>query len=447
MIKNDLTQGNVWKKLILYFVPLAIGTFFQQLYNAIDGLVVGKYVGTIALAAVGGSASLVSMALVNFFVGLTSGGSILIAQFFGARDSDRLSKSVHTSLLFATLCGVVISIIGYIFTANILYVMKTPAETMEDSIVYLRIIFVGVLFQVLYNMGAGILRAVGDSKSPFIYLAISSIVNIVVDIWFVCGLNLGVSGAAYATILAQGISCVLVITKLMRVKGESYALDLNKLRIDFILLKRILKIGIPLGLQSLMYSFTNILVQVGINTLGTVVVAAWTIEEKIDAFFWGLMASVNTTISNFVGQNYGKGDFTRMKKGVKASFVIFGGMSVAFCAFMLLTQNIIVPLFNDDPEVIETGIWLVRFFGPIYWIWVINEIFSGALRGEGKTIVPFIIIAVSVCLFRLIWLKFVFSAYPTLKCLSSCYPVSWTLTSSGMAVYYLIHMKHKTVVK
>lgn len=445
--KKDLTQGNIWTKLILYFLPLAAGTIFQQLYNAVDGLIVGRYVGTIALAAVGGSAAPISHGLVNFFVGLTSGGSVLVAQFFGANNWKALKKAVHTSIIFTFAFGFVVSVAGYVLTPNVLSWMKTPQDTMADSIVYLRIIFAGVLFQIMYNMGAAILRAVGDSKSPFIYLAISSVTNILLDLLFVCKFNMGVAGAAYATVISQGASCILVFAKLAHAKGESYCLSWKDLKLDIAILKRMLGIGIPVGAQSLMYFAMNMLIQVGINTLGTVVVAAWAVEEKLDAFFWGLMTSVNTTITNFVGQNFGKGDYERVKKGVRASFVLFMGLAFAFCALILATPHILVPLFDDNPEVVECAISIVYFFGPVYWIWTINEILSGALRGEGKTRVPFIVAFISVCVFRFTWVKTVFAANPTLRCLSTCYPISWALASLGMVIYYVIHLKHKSVVK
>ena len=447
MNKNDLTQGNIWTKLILYFLPLAAGTVLQQLYNAVDGLIVGRFIGTIALAAVGGSATLISHAMINFFVALTNGGSVLVAQYFGANNDKALQKAVHTFLLSLSVLGVTISIIGFIFTPKMLALMKTPAETMAESVAYLRIIFVGVLFQIVYNMGASILRAVGNSKSPFIYLGVSSVTNIVLDLLFVCVFNMGVAGAAYATIISQGISAVLVILNLIKAKAESYGLKFDALRVDWRILKRMLGIGLPLGCQSLIYSYTNMVAQVGVNVLGTVVVASWAVEGKLDAFFWGLMTSVNTTITNFVGQNYGKGDFERMKKGVKCAFILFMGLSFAFCGVLLLTPHLFVPLFDSNPEVIECTIHLVYFFGPTYWIWTINEVLSGALRGEGKTGVTFGIAFVSVCIFRLAWLKFVFGANPTLDCLSMCYPISWSLASIGMIIYYVIHVKHKSVVQ
>lgn len=441
--KNDLTQGNIWKKMSLYFLPLAVGTVFQQLYNAVDGFVVGKYVGTIALAAVGGSATLINNALVNFFVGLTGGGSVLIAQYFGANNKERLSKASHTSILFATICGVGISILGYFMTSTILGWMKTPLDTMEDAVSYLSIIFCGMLFQLLYNMAAGILRAVGDSKSPFVYLSVSCVLNIGLDFLFVAGFKMGVAGAAVATIVSQLICCVLTLRKLVIAKDAPYALHFKEITIDFRLLGRMLVIGGPLGLQSVMYSITNILIQVGLNTLSTAIVAAWALSSRLDGFFWGFMNAANTTISNFIGQNFGKGDYDRMKKGLKVSFVLFMGLTIAYSIVLLVVSPVVIPAFTDDPEVIDLTWQIILFFAPLYFTWTVNEIFSGALRGEGKTLISFIIIALSICVFRLVWLATVFKAAPSLMNLSYCYPISWVLASCAMTIYYVIHIKHK----
>jgi len=447
MEKQDLTKGVIWKKMLLYFAPLAIGTIFQQLYSAVDGVIVGKYVGTVALAAVGGSASLISNALVNFFVALTGGGSVLIAQFFGASNKEALSKSVHTSMLFSLVCGAFVSILGYILTPQILVWMKTPLDSMADSIIYLRIIFIGVVFLLVYDMAAGILRAVGDSKSPFIYLAISCSLNIVLDIVAVKTLHMGVAGAAYATILSEAICCVIAVRKLIISKGESYCLKLSGIKVDFRLLRRILAVGIPMALQSLMYSITNVIIQTKVNFLGTVVVASWALTGKLDGFYWGFMSAASVTISNFVGQNFGKRDFDRIKQGVKTSFVLFMIIGVSFSATLLLAGRSVLPLFTDDMDVVDCSVLIISYFAPYYFVWVINEVFSGALRGEGKTLAAFIITGLCICVFRLIWLLVLFPLFPTLYCLSMAYPSSWLVCGIVMTIYYFYYTKHRNMVK
>ncbi len=433
--------------MLVYFIPLAIGTIFQQLYSAVDGAIVGKYVGTIALAAVGGSASLISNALVNFFVALTGGGSVLIAQFFGANNRPALSKSVHTSMIFAFVCGLVLSIVGYFLTPQILSWMQTPVDSMEDSIVYLRIIFMGLVFLLIYDMAAGILRAVGDSRSPFIYLAVCCTLNIVLDIIAVRYLHMGVAGAAYATIISQAICSVIAVIKLVRLKNESYGLRLADLKVDWRILGRILAVGVPMALQSLMYSITNVIIQTKINILGTVVVASWALTGKADGFYWGLMNAASVTISNFVGQNFGKRDFERIKKGIKVSFILFMTIGVSFSALLLFAGQYFFPLFTDDPEVLECTLLIVSYFAPLYFVWVVNEVYSGALRGEGKTFAAFVITGLGICVFRLVWLFILFRIYPTLLCLSMAYPASWLVCGIAMTIYYLRYAKRRNVVQ
>lgn len=441
--KNDLTTGVIWKKMLVYFLPLAVGTIFQQLYSAVDGVVVGKFVGTVALAAVGGSASLISSALINFFVSLTGGGSVLIAQFFGANNREALNKSVHTSMLFSLVCGIVISIVGYIFTPQMLVWMDTPADSMPDSIVYLRIIFEGVVFQMVYNMAAGVLRAVGDSRSPFIYLTISCVLNIVLDILAVCTLKMGVAGAAYATILSQAICCIIVVAKLFRLKNESYGMRFKDLKVDWKILGRVLAVGVPMALQSMMYSVTNLIIQAKLNSLGTAIVAAWALTSKTDGFFWGLMTAASVTISNFTGQNFGKRDFERIKKGVGTSFILFMSIAVIFSVGLLTCTKFMFPWFTDDDEVVFYACKIVTYFAPYYVIWVVNEVFSGVMRGEGKTLAAFIITAIGICVVRIIWLYTVFAIYPTLLILSIVYPISWTVCGIAMTIYYFSQMNKK----
>jgi len=447
MNKNDLTQGVIWKKLVLYFLPLAAGTIFQQLYNAVDGIVVSKFVGTTALAAVGGSAAQIFGALVNFFVALTSGGSVLIAQYFGANNSRALRKSTHTSLSFSAIVGIVITIFGFAFTPDMLVIMKTPDDSMAEAILYLRIVFSGVLFQIVYNMAAGILRAVGDSKSSFIYVAVSCTVNIVLDILAVKTLHMGVAGAGYATVISQALCCGLAVAKLIKLKDEDFGLRIKEIAIEWRSLKRVLALGTPLAMQSLMYSITNLMIQVKINSLGTVVVASWALTSRIDGFFWGFMTAAGVTISNFISQNYGKGDIERMDKGVKASFIIFMIVGGSFSAFVLSFGTRFIPIFSSDPLVIDCTWQIMLYFVPYYPIWVVNEVLSGALRGEGKTLPAFIITACSICIFRVIWLYTLFAMYPTLFCVSMAYPVSWTLCDVIMIIYYIYHIKHRNMVK
>ncbi len=433
--RNDLTSGAIWKKLLLYWLPIAAGTVFQQLYNAVDGIVVGKFVGTEALASVGGSSTYISSLIINFFVALSGGASVIIAQFFGARDDESVSRATHTAVVFSVLSGLAITAVGVIFTPTFLAWMKTPEETVLNATLYLRIVFYGAVFTLLYNMGAGILRAVGDSRRPFVYLMVCCLLNIILDLLFVIAFGLGVRGVAIATVLSQAVCACLVMIRLARADGP-YRLSLKKLVFHTGSLVRILKIGIPLGLQSLMYSMTNTLIQVGINSLGTLVVASWSLSGKLDGFYWGVVNAAGTALCNFIGQNYGAGRNERVKKSVRTGFLLYEGMTVIMIGLLMGFGHQLLPLFTDDPAVVEQTWKVMTYFVPYYVLWTVIEVFSGALRGKGNTTVPFILTALGVIVIRIIWIYIVFPANPSVRVMSYCYPVSWLLTATAMVIYY-----------
>ena len=445
MHTNDLTEGNITKKMLTYFFPLCAGNLFQKLYNAVDSVIVSRCLGQTALAAVGGSSYLVITVLCNCFIALFNGGSVYIAQQFGAKDYKGLSETVHSLFIFSMICGLVLSSLGVILTGNILTWMKTPADSFDQSLSYLRICFIGTLFQLLYNMGAGILRAVGDSKTPFRYLVSTCILNIFLDLLFVAVFNMGVSGAAYATIISQFICALLVLGKLWFVdENVPYKIEASKLKMNYDSLGNILKIGLPMAGHSVLYNITNIAIQVSVNTLGTTVVAAFAISRKIEGFFWGTMNAVNTTVTNFVGQNYGKKDYKRMYQGVWKAMKIFIATTLVFGIFLVLCGKIILPLFvGNDEEVIEIAYSILKFYGPLYWIWTINEVLIGAVRGEGKSFVSMLISIICVCVIRLGWVTIVFGMYKTLSSLLLAYPISWSAATICMIVYYVIHYRKR----
>ncbi len=447
MDKKDLTQGNISQKLLLYFLPLAAGNIFQQLYFSVDALIVGRYAGTLALAAVGGSASSVSVAVTNFFVALCGGGSVLIAQLYGAKSFGALRKAVHSSLIFSFICGLVISITAFFSVERILKITGVPEDCFDLSMQYMQIIFAGFIFILVFNMAAGILRAVGDSRTPFIIVSISCVINIVFDFVLIAVFGLGVKGAAVATVFSQLVCAAATLIKLALSRGECYGLEFSSLKIDFGILRRMMAIGVPLALQSVMYSATNVVSQVCINSLGTIVVASWGLLGRIDGFFWAMMQAANTTVSNFAGQNYGRGDFGRMKKGVVRALIMFEAVAVCYSTFLLFFGRSIVPWFDPTPEVVATTVTMFWCFAPFYPIWVVNEVFSGSLRGEGKTLVPFFILMFSVCIFRLIWMSTVFAANPGIKVIGYCYPVSWTVASICMVIYYIVHTRYFRKIK
>ena len=325
--ENKIVTGVIWQQLLLFFFPILFGTFFQQLYNAADAVIVGRFVGKEALSAVGGGTGTLIQLLVGFFVGLSSGATVIISQYYGAKRAEMVGYAVHTSIAFSLVAGVGMMIVGITAAPWALRAMSTPEDILGPSTTYIRIYFLGVIGNLIYNMGAGILRAVGDSKRPLYFLIVSCLTNIVLDIVFVIGLHMGVAGAALATILSQALSAVLVLWVLMRTK-DMHRLELRKIRFDGRMFHRIIRIGLPAGLQSVMYTSSNILIQSSVNALGTDTVAAWTAYSKIDSLFWMIVNAFGISITTFVGQNYGAGKMDRVHKGVRTCMGITAGATV-----------------------------------------------------------------------------------------------------------------------
>lgn len=311
--QNQITEGVIWKQLLLFFFPILFGTFFQQLYNTVDAIVVGRFVGKEALAAVGGPTGTLINLLVGFFVGLSSGATVIISQFYGARREDKVGFAVHTSIAFSLLCGAGIMAVGILFAPWALSAMGTPRDILTYAILYMRIFFLGTIPNLIYNMGSGILRAAGDSRRPLFFLITGCVTNIVLDVVLVVYLHMGVAGAAAATILSQTASALFVIIVLTRTE-EMYRLRFSRIRLDRRMLNRIIRIGLPAGLQSVMYSLSNVIIQSGVNSLGTDTIAAWTAYGKIDSVFWMIINAFGISITTFVGQNYGAGKMDRVKR-------------------------------------------------------------------------------------------------------------------------------------
>ena len=432
--KGDLTEGPIWKKLVMFFIPMAAGTLFQQFYNAVDAFVVGKYVGTGALAAVGGTPAVLSNLLIGFFTSLAAGASVVIAQHYGARNMRRVSQEVYTSMTFCGLVGIVLGALVILLTPQLLTLMKTPADTMADAITYTRIYFSGTLFMLLFNMASGILRAIGDSRRPFIFLFISCALNIGLDLFFVLVLHMGVSGVAWATVIAQAVSMICSLVCLCVSKEE--AIHIKKIRIRWDILGSMMRIGVPAGLQSAMYSFSNVILQIGVNTLGTVVVASWSMNGKIDGIYWATASAFGTAVTNFVGQNFGAGRMDRIRRCTKTSMVMFSVMTVSLSVLILAITRPLLAVFSEDLEVIETTWKLTTYFVPYYLFWAVIEVISGVLRGVGDAVKPMIIIAVCVCLLRVVWVMTAFRAWHTLPVLSACYPISWAVADVALLLYY-----------
>lgn len=433
---NQITEGVIWKQLLLFFFPIVFGTFFQQIYNTADTVVVGRFVGKQALAAVGGSASQMVNLLVGFFVGLSSGAAVIISQFYGAKDEKNVRVTLHTAFAFSVAGGVILTIVGIGLSKPVLYWMNTPEDVIADSVTYLYIYFCGMIFNLIYNMGSGILRAVGDSKRPLYVLSVTCILNIILDVVFIVAFGMGVAGVAVATILSQAVSAGIVVWLLVK-STEMYRLVPREIKVQGKSLKSILRIGVPAGMESVMYGISNLVIQVFVNGLGTDTVAAWGTLAKIDAIFWMVINAFSIAITTFVGQNYGAGKFARMRKSVKVclamSFVSAAVISVA----LILASEPIYRLFTTDENVIKIGVHMIRFMLPAYSVFVIVGILSGALRGAGKVLVPMLLTCGGVCSLRLIWLFTVGRMVPGIDTIMCGYPVSWSITAVLFIIYYL----------
>lgn len=430
----DMTQGTIWKQLIYFAFPLLIGNLFQQLYNTVDSVVVGNFVSTEALAAVGSVTPIINM-LVGFFSGLATGAGVVISQFFGAKNGPMLHKAVHTTLLMTVGLGVIFTFIGIFMTPLMLNLMSTPADVFDGAALYLRIYFGGVLGLMLYNMVSGILRAVGDSKRPLYFLILSSLLNVVLDLAFVLIFHWGIAGVAIATIIAQFISAFLLLVVLAR-SDEDYKLVLRDLKMDTEILKRIVRIGLPAGLQMAVTSFSNVFVQSYINRFGSACMAGWTSYSKIDQFVLLPMQSLSLSATTFVGQNLGAGNLSRAKKGTRVSMAISVAITAVLTVLLIAFSSQLLMLFNQDENVLYYGNIFIRYLAPFYVICCINQIFAGSLRGAGDATGPMIIMLLSFVVFRQIYLFVGSQFFDSIIFVGLGYPAGWLVCSVFMAIHY-----------
>lgn len=439
-MNSELTEGSIGKALLKFFFPIMFGTFFQQLYNTVDAIIVGRFVGSNALAAVGGSSGMIVSLIVGFFIGLTAGASVIVSQFFGSGDREKVSKSMHTIYAFSIAGSVVISVVGYFLAPELLEMMSTPADIYEDSILYLRVFLLGIVFMFIYNTGSALLRAIGDSKRPLIYLIVCCFVNIVLDILFVAVFQMGVFGAALATIIALAISSVLV-TKALANSKELCDFSIREIRIDWSMLKRQIYIGLPGGIQTSMYSLSNMILQVAVNKLGTDAAAAWTTLAKMDAIYWMVGGSLGTALTTVVGQNFGAGKVDRVKKSVNIGLGLYYALSGAIVIILMTFQRPLFAIFTDNQVVIDIAVSAFSIMAPFYLLFSFIEIYSCALRGMGDVLIPMIMTMTGVCGFRVLWSIFIVPISPSMELISWSYPVSWAVTSACFIVYYRYKMR------
>ncbi|MCI6885662.1 MAG: MATE family efflux transporter [Lachnospiraceae bacterium] len=433
---NRITEGVIWQQLLLFFFPILFGTFFQQLYNAADAMIVGRFVGKEALSAVGGSAGMLTNMIVGFFVGLSSGASVIISQYYGAKRPEMVGYAVHTSIAFSIAAGIIMMAAGIILAPWMLTAMGTPEDVMAPSILYLRIYFLGMVGNLVYNTGAAILRAVGDSKRPLYFLIISCLTNILLDVLFVIVFRLGVMGAACATILSQLLSASMVTVCLMRT-ADMHRLIWKQVRLDARMLRRIIRIGFPAGVQSVMYGLSNVIVQSGINSLGTDSVAAWAAYSKIDSVFWMMVNSFGIAVTTFVGQNYGAGKMDRVRGGVRSCMKMTLAAS-ALMSWLIYNWGIFgYELFTSDAEVIRIGIAMMQYLAPTYVTYVAIEVLSGSLRGVGDCWVPMMLCMIGICAIRVGWILFAVPLKRDMYQIMFCYPLTWVVTTILFVVYYL----------
>ena len=433
--KNDLTTGSVWKKLIVFFVPIAAGTIIQQLYNAVDGLIVGRYVGTNALAAVGGSSAQIINVLVGFFVAMTSGASVVIGQIYGAGRKDDLNQAIGNAFAAMASFGILLAVFGLAASPGLLRLLNTPEETMEGAALYLRIYFLGVPFVMILNMESGILRALGDSFHPFLYMVAGCLLNIALDFLFVMGFGWGIAGVAVATVAAQVLNTLLLSLQLTR-GTEGTRLSFRSMKPKKVYLTNMLRLGIPAGLQSSMYSVSNMIIQVAVNSLGTVVVASWAMSGKTDGIYWAVSSAMGTAITSFIAQNHGAGRQDRVRLCVRQGLIIDFLVTIGISAALMLFGIPMLRVLTPDEAVVETTYRIMSYFVPYYFTWVLVEVLSAVLRGVGDAARPVVIIGIGICLFRVIWILTVFARFGTLLSLCLSYTASWIITSVALVIYY-----------
>ena len=429
----DMTEGNITRHIISFALPLLIGNLFQQLYNTVDTWVVGNYVSNEAYSAVGTVGPIINM-LIGFFLGLSSGAGVVISQYYGARQYDKVQETVHTAILMTLIIGVVFTAIGIVMIPLMLKLINMPTTVIGEATTYLSIYFAGLLGLMLYNIGAGILRAVGDSQRPFYFLVVCAVLNTVLDLLFVLVFHMGVAGVALATILSQAISAILILITLIR-SDSCIHLDLKKLKIHFPMLKKIFKVGIPAALQMAITAFSNIFVQSYINFFGENCMSGWTTYAKVDQLLFLPMQSISLASTTFMGQNLGKNQVQRARKGVTVSLLLAIASTVVLMIPVLLFSPQIVAFFNGKPEVVEYGSMLLRWLSPFYVLCCFNQIYSGALRGAGNTRAPMIIMLTSFVAFRQVYLFVMARLCNEIIPIAMSYPAGWLLCSLLTAIY------------
>ena len=432
----DMCNGPLFGKILIFAVPLMPSGMLQLFFNAADIIVVGQFVGHTALAAVGSTGSLINL-LVNVFVGLSVGTNVLVARYYGARDAKHLHETVHTSVLTSVLSGTALIVIGLILAEPLLTLMGTPDDVLDQAALYMRIYFVGMPASMLYNFGAAILRAVGDTKRPLYFLFISGIVNVILNLVLVLVFHLGVAGVAIATVTSQVISAVLVALCLIKTDAP-YRLELKKLRIHKSKLLEIIKIGLPAGMQGAVFSISNVLIQSSINSFGSTVMAGSTAASNIENFVYTAMNALYQTALSFTGQNVGGGKYKRIGKIMRICVLDVTAIGILLGGGAYLCGSTLLSIYTSDPQVIQYGLERMMFVCLPYFLCGIMDTLVGSLRGMGYSIMPMIVSLTGACVLRIVWIMTIFQMNPTLSTLFLSYPVSWFVTALAHFICYLI---------
>ena len=440
-----MTEGSIPRLLITFALPLMVGNVFQQLYNTVDSIIVGNFVSKQALAAVGCTGPIINT-LIGVFAGLSGGAGVVISQFYGAKDRERLHRAVQTTVVLTAIMCVLLTAAGVMLAPLLLRLMDTPADVMGAASEYLRIYFWGISGMLLYNIGAGILRAVGDSTHPLYFLIFSATTNTVLDYLFVKVFSFGIAGAAIATIVSQALSAVLVMGMLIRSK-EDYRVDLKALRLDGAILKRICEIGIPSSLQMGVTAASNVFVQSYINRFESSCMAGWAAYNKLDAFAMLPLMGFSMAVTTFVGQNYGAGKLDRARSGPLHALWIGTLIMVAILTPMMLFAPTLVRLFNQEAEVIAFGTLFIRLISPFYLLCTINQIYSGALRGVGDTKATMIIMLFSFVFFRQLYLFTAYRLGGGIVPIALGYPAGWIMCSTVILIYYYRFARQRALKK
>lgn len=428
-----MTEGNIWKLLIIFSIPLILGNLLQQMYNTADSIIVGNFVGSNGLAAVGSGTALINL-IIAFSQGAAVGAGVIVSQNLGARDKQKTKLAVHTAMCIAIILGVILSAIGVIFSRDLLVWMKTPKSVLKDSVLYLQIYCGGLILNVIYNMATGILNAAGNSKRPLIYLAIASVTNMILDLVFIKALKWGVKGAAIATDISQALSCVLAVGYLLRVNSD-YKLIVKELKIHGNTAKQIIRVGLPTAIQNMVISFSNVLVQSSVNSYGATAMAGYAAYLKIDGFNILPVLSISMAVTTFTGQNVGAKKPDRIKKGMWNALIMGVVYTVIIGVVILLTSHTVLGLFTKDNEVITYGQLAMKYFCPFYFLLGILNILAGTVRGAGKGVPPMLILLFSMCIFRILWIKIALPFYSTIDGVFILYPISWFVGMVLMIIY------------